>query len=68
MENELDEISNGKRPYLETMKNFYGPFQKAIADKKNMAKISDLGGPEKYHLSGLWRANDRQAFTYRQVL
>ena len=43
MENELDEIAEGKRTYLKTMKDFYGPFTAAIKSKKKIEKISNLG-------------------------
>lgn len=43
MENELDEIANGSRSYLKTLKDFYGPFKKDIDAKKDIPKISDLG-------------------------
>lgn len=44
MENELDEIANGKRDYGKTLKDFYGPFQKAVEKKKKeVGKITNLG-------------------------
>lgn len=43
MENELDEIANGTRGYLSTLKDFYGPFKKEVDSKKDIPKISDLG-------------------------
>jgi DNA topoisomerase I len=43
MENELDEIAEGKRTYLKTLKDFYGPFKKEVEAKKDIPKISDLG-------------------------
>jgi len=43
MENKLDLISEGKETYEETLKDFYGPFTKTIASKKDMEKISNLG-------------------------
>jgi DNA topoisomerase-1 len=43
MENELDEIADGSRGYVATLKDFYGPFKKAVDSKKDIAKISDLG-------------------------
>ncbi len=43
MEDDLDEIAAGKRAYLKTMQDFYGPFTKAIKAKKNMEKITNLG-------------------------
>lgn len=63
MENELDEIAEGKREYKKTMKDFYGPFTKAIKGKEKIAKITSMGeapaefpcpicgGPMEYKLS-----------------
>ena len=47
MEDELDDISLGKRTYQKTLKDFYGPFSKEVASKKNVAKINDLGDAPK---------------------
>jgi len=47
MENELDELAEGKRKYIKTLKDFYTPFQKAVASKENIDKITNLGpGPK----------------------
>ncbi len=43
MENELDEIASGERDYVKTLKDFYGPFTKAIKEKKKLEKITNLG-------------------------
>ncbi len=43
MENELDEIAEGKRDYVKTMKDFYGPFLKDVKSKDKIAKITNLG-------------------------
>lgn len=43
MENELDEIAAGKRGYLKTLKDFYGPFTKEIESKEKIAKLTTLG-------------------------
>jgi len=43
MEDELDEIADGKREYAKTLKDFYGPFKKEIASKKKIEKITNLG-------------------------
>ena len=43
MEDELDDIALGKRDYVKTLKEFYGPFTKAVASKKKIAKITNLG-------------------------
>lgn len=49
MENELDEIAEGSRGYTETLSEFYGPFQKAVASKENIEKITNLGaGPKEF--------------------
>lgn len=64
MENELDEIAEGKREYKKTMKDFYSPFTKAIKEREKIAKkITSMGdapkefpcpicgGPMEYKLS-----------------
>ena len=38
MENELDEIADGKGKYLKTLKAFYGPFSKDVLSKEKMEK------------------------------
>ncbi|PJA34475.1 MAG: type I DNA topoisomerase [Candidatus Zambryskibacteria bacterium CG_4_9_14_3_um_filter_40_16] len=43
MENELDDIANGKRNYEKTLKDFYVPFQKEIKSKDKLEKITNLG-------------------------
>jgi len=43
MEDELDEISNGKREYVKTLKDFYIPFQKEIKEKEKLAKATNMG-------------------------
>jgi DNA topoisomerase I len=44
MEDELDEIADGKREYVKTLKDFYGPFLKEVKKKdKEAGKITDLG-------------------------
>ncbi|MDB5225555.1 MAG: topoisomerase topoisomerase protein [Candidatus Adlerbacteria bacterium] len=50
MEDELDEIAEGKRGYLKTLKDFYGPFLKEVKLKdKEAGKITDLGpAPEEF--------------------
>jgi DNA topoisomerase I len=46
MEDELDEIATGERTYLKTLKDFYTPFQKAVAAKEDIEKLTTLGaGP-----------------------
>ncbi|HEX8994360.1 MAG TPA: topoisomerase C-terminal repeat-containing protein, partial [Candidatus Paceibacterota bacterium] len=50
MEDELDDIANGKREYVKTLKDFYGPFSKEVEKKtKEAGKITDLGAaPEEF--------------------
>lgn len=43
MEDKLDEIANGKRGYTETLKAFYGPFEKAVRAKDKLPKATSLG-------------------------
>ncbi len=49
MENELDEIAEGKRTYAKTLKDFYGPFTKAVKAKAKVPKITGMGDvPEEF--------------------
>ncbi|MBI5138804.1 MAG: type I DNA topoisomerase [Candidatus Vogelbacteria bacterium] len=43
MEDQLDDIANGKRDYVKTLKDFYTPFRKLVAEKGKMEKATDLG-------------------------
>jgi DNA topoisomerase-1 len=43
MENELDDIANGKREYVKTLKDFYIPFQKELKEKDKLAKATNMG-------------------------
>lgn len=43
MEDELDEIASGKREYVKTLSDFYGPFTKDVNSKKDIEKITNLG-------------------------
>lgn len=43
MEDELDEIARGERQYTATLKDFYGPFEKAVAAKESLPKATSLG-------------------------
>lgn len=43
MEDELDEIANGKREYVKTLKEFYSPFAKKVASKEKIEKLTTLG-------------------------
>jgi DNA topoisomerase I len=46
MEDELDEIAEGKRTYEKTLKDFYIPFQKELKEKDKLAKATDLGAAD----------------------
>ena len=49
MENELDEIAEGKRTYVKTLTAFYSPFKKAVDAKEHIEKITNLGeGPSEF--------------------
>jgi len=43
MEDELDDISNGKKEYVKTLKDFYIPFQKEVKEKDKLAKATNMG-------------------------
>ncbi|MFC1720780.1 type I DNA topoisomerase [Patescibacteria group bacterium] len=43
MEDELDDIANGDREYVKTLKDFYTPFTKDVASKESMEKITNMG-------------------------
>lgn len=43
MEDELDEIADGKRDYTKTLKDFYEPFNKIVMSKENIEKITNMG-------------------------
>ncbi len=44
MEDELDEIAEGKRQYVKTLSDFYTPFQKEVQEKdKSAGKLTNLG-------------------------
>ncbi len=48
MENELDEIAEGKMKYEKMLSDFYGPFQKEVKEKdKTAEKITNLGESNK---------------------
>ncbi len=50
MENELDEIAEGKRKYEKMLTDFYGPFSKEVKNKdKTAEKITNLGDAPKEH-------------------
>jgi DNA topoisomerase-1 len=49
MEDELDEIAEGKRGYTQTLSEFYIPFEKAVRAKEDIPKITNLGpGPKEF--------------------
>jgi len=49
MENELDEIARGERGYTETLKAFYGPFEKEVKAGDKLPKATSLGdAPSEY--------------------
>lgn len=43
MENELDEIAEGKRSYAKTLGDFYKPFAKDVKSKEKLDKVTNLG-------------------------
>jgi len=43
MEDELDDISNGKRNYVKTLTDFYTPFKKEVKEKEKLAKATNMG-------------------------
>jgi len=43
LETELDDIAEGKREYVKTLKDFYTPFTKAVASKEDVPKLTNLG-------------------------
>ncbi len=47
MENELDEIAEGKRKYEKTLKDFYTPFKKAVKSKDKIEKLTNMGAAPK---------------------
>ncbi len=49
MEDQLDDIATGTRTYTKTLGDFYKPFQKAVAAKENIDKLTTLGaGPKEF--------------------
>lgn len=49
MENELDDIADGKREYVKTLKDFYGPFTKDLKAKDKLEKQTTLGDADPKH-------------------
>ena len=50
MEDELDEIATGERGYEKTLSDFYTPFQKEIASKNDIPKLTNLGDADPKHI------------------
>ena len=49
LEQELDEIANGKKEYEKILSAFYTPFKKSVEEKKDVPKLTSLGPvPEEY--------------------
>jgi DNA topoisomerase-1 len=47
MEEELDDIAEGKRDYVKTLKDFYIPFAKVVKSKDKIDKMTTLGDAPK---------------------
>ena len=43
MEQELDDIAEGKREYAKTLKAFYDPFSKEVKKREKIEKVTNLG-------------------------
>jgi len=43
MEDKLDDIADGKREYIKTLKDFYDPFIADVKSKESLDKITNLG-------------------------
>lgn len=43
MEDHLDEIAEGKTTYEKVLRDFYGPFSKAVKAKEDIEKLTNLG-------------------------
>lgn len=50
MENELDDIAIGKREYVKTLADFYGPFLHEVKEKDKLEKVTNLGEADKTHV------------------
>ncbi len=46
MEQQLDDIAEGKRGYTDTLKEFYTPFSQDIAKKESIPKVTTLGSAD----------------------
>ena len=49
MEDKIDDIANGTREYVKTLKEFYGPFLKEVKSKDKIEKITNLGEADPKH-------------------
>ncbi|MBU1246991.1 type I DNA topoisomerase [Patescibacteria group bacterium] len=49
MEEELDDIAEGKRGYRVTLEEFYGPFSKDVLSKENIEKVNTLGNADEQY-------------------
>lgn len=49
MEEELDEMAQGNKKYIETLTDFYTPFTKDVASKEGMEKITNMGDADPKH-------------------
>ncbi|MFC1802150.1 DNA topoisomerase, partial [Patescibacteria group bacterium] len=47
MEDNLDEIAEGKKEYRKTLEDFYTPFTKDITSKEDIEKLTNLGEADK---------------------
>ncbi len=50
MEQNLDEIANGKKEYEETLSLFYRPFRESVESKQDVPKLTSLGAAPKEYL------------------
>jgi len=49
MENKLDDIANGEREYVKTLKDFYRPFTKDLKAKDKIEKQTNMGDADPKH-------------------
>ena len=47
LEDDLDKVAEGKKEYAKVLRDFYTPFTKAVASKKDIGKITNLGDAPK---------------------
>ena len=57
MEDKLDDIADGSREYRKTLADFYTPFTKAVASKKDVPKLTTLGDAPEGVLCPLCKAD-----------